>query len=358
MGRFRISSWEEVAADHPDLVVTTRPPDHGRVPVSVDSSPARESGDAVLRLPGALVGPVGVHFEDRLLLDSVHYMPDVWRTTNWLPFRLAEGDWAELDEPDATVVDGPLLFVDAVNGRANFGHFVHDSLAYAPLQHVLAAAGHETVAFVPEWSFESQQRLADLCFLGKRDRPWHAWYQCEDLYVAPRQFRMDNPPASRDVLPQRSWEWLAGRIPECSEHRALPPSGPPVYLTRAWGYFGEASAPQGRNFSNGPAVDRVAADLGFTAIDCSSTPVLDVIRAVAVAPAVVGVHGAQLAHILWANDAAKVVELEGPGGCWRSTRALAAGRSLARTSVRASLEGDRVVLDLDALKTALTEALS
>ena len=40
------------------------------------------------------------------------------------------------------------------------------------------------------------------------------------------------------------------------------------------------------------------------------------------------------------------------------TRALAAGRSLARTSVRASLEGDRVVLDLDALKTALTEALS
>jgi len=101
------------------------------------------------------------------------------------------------------------------------------------------------------------------------------------------------------------------------------PVGPPIYLWREWGAFGIDVPIVGRDFDNGAEVDKCFSERGFELVDPLAVPVAEVIRKVAAAPFVAGLHGAQMAHILWANSRSIQLELIGPYGVSENHRALA-----------------------------------
>jgi len=318
-GEARLTTWEQVAAEHPELVLA---PELAVEPVPTrwDGWRAETAPGAVLRLTDAVCGEFGVLWNGQLLVDDVHYAPESWPREHWSPFiDLGRG----MFDHEITVgqqVAGPALYVDCLNGSRNFGHFVHDSLPYAMLQRELADLGVVADALVPEWSFPSQEWLAERLFGGQVRRSAR-WARVEELLVPTRQLWL-SPTRSR--IPVARYQALAEALPELVEVRRSPPSGPPVYLWREWGVYGVASAEQGRSYTNGAEVDALLAREGYEFVDPLALPVAEVLSRLAAAPRVVSLHGAQGGNLLWANESADFVEMAGPGGALGTNLILAA----------------------------------
>jgi len=343
----RVVSWSQLAAERPELVaMPQRSVDY--VPTKVLGQSGEYAVTNALRLHDALVGRIGVVFDDVIVVDDAHYVPREWRDADWLPFQ-ATGDECRISADPVRTIDQPVMYVDALNGRRNFGHFTFDTLPYAAVQAALAADGIAAAALVPDWSFVSQRELATRLFAAQEHRELE-WLHVRDLLLPPRQFEYAD---HHRRVPRESLQWVAAALPEIEAIRSAPPSGPPVYLWREWGYFGEASVHQFRNFANGPEVDAACEAAGFVAIDAATTPVMDVIAAVAAAPAVAGVHGAALGHFLWANRHGRLIELTGPNGSWGVFQVMAQCLDLPSTVVRATANGDHPVMNIDTLTAAL-----
>jgi hypothetical protein len=308
VSRLRLVSWQQLADERPELLV-----EYGAAPprsLEVLERPGEDPGAPVLALTDALVASPGVIFQDYLLVDDVHYVPPDWSTQSWSPYTEVDDGWYEYDGEADREVRGSALFVDAFGGWNNFSHFVRETLPYAAIQSDLAEHGIDVPALLPAWAYPSQAHLAGELFsssaarLGERVR-------VERLLVAPRQWIIDDGPHLSGTyrVPQRLLRRIAAAWQDVVELQEASPSSDSVYLWRDWTIFPEGTDPVERAPANGGEIDDLLAERGFRKIDPLETPVHEIIRAVASAPVVIGLHGAQMAHVLWANRSATCIEL-------------------------------------------------
>jgi hypothetical protein len=353
-GSARLVTWQELASERPELIVST-----GLVAEfqsrEILGRPGEEAPTAVLRLPGAIVGPVGVLFEDCLIADDAHYLPCDWQATSWSPYSATDDDRWAYSFSIGQAIPGQVLYVDTAVAVRNLSHFVREALPYGTIQADLARAGIDVAALLPQWRFASQVALASRVFTRTAFRA-ASWILVEELLLPPRQWRvvldLDRKPTLR--VPARALQRLARWWPELFEAQHSPPSGPPVYLWREWGYFSPEVQVEGRDFVNGSDIDDVFRGHGFELVDPTTTPIDDVIHKVASAPMIAGLHGAQMAQVLWANARSVQLELTGPDGASANHEALAEaiGITTIHLSARVRVDG-RTELDLDALRRVL-----
>lgn len=354
--QLRYSSWTDLARERPELVVA---PDLG-----VELEPREFFGPgrpgevpprAVLRLERAVVCPVGVIFEDLLLTDDIHFMPHDWRTQHWLPYSPGEGEDTWVADVEVTEhVAGTALFIDVFCANGSFGHFVHDTVSYSTIHADLAERGIDVPALVIDWPYASQRTLADELFGPMMVKPT-APFTIDELLLPARQLRVDTWVKR---IPADAMRRVAGAIPRVADARRAAPTGPPVYLRRTWGAFGRGIAVQGRDYRNGEAVDAWLDDAGFLTLDPGAMDVMDVLDAVARAPMVVGVHGAQMTHVLWANEHCSVLEMMGPKGSADFVGAMLQGTGQPWLTVNADATDDGPAMGLDKLADAVARGRS
>jgi hypothetical protein len=350
----RLVTWDDLAAERPDLVMACDPTSL-REPLSVLGRDGEDPGAEVLVLPDAIIGPMGIVFDDRLLADDVHYLPPDWVDQPWASYENVGGDCFRFTGDVEVAIEGSALFVDSFGGRGNFSHFVRETLPYGLLQADLAARGVDVPALLPEWRFRSQRDLASH-FFGSTVSKTDAWTRVERLLVARRRWIIDDNPRLpvHYRVPRRELRRLASAWPQIARAREERPTGAPVYLWRQWGEFVPGVRLEDRSLANGRDIDQMLDDRGFWRIDPLFTPVREVIRAVAQAPIVIGLHGAQMAHILWANQHATHVELVAGSGVNEFHRVLADALDLPTVRVGGQADDDTGMTVVQIEKLAVT----
>lgn len=359
--RARLVTWDELAIEYPQLVIA-RVSNLRREPDTILGRAGEDPGAEILALPGAVIGPMGAFFDGRLLADDLHYLPPDWVDEPWPAYSLAPDDRFVSTGEIVRHISGPALFVDTFGGLGNFSHFVRETLPYGVIQADLLAGGIEAPALLPEWRFDSQRYLAGE-FFGPTVTKDDAWTRVDTLLVVRRRWIIDDNPRLSVTyrVPRRELWRVARRWPEILEMQDAPPTGAPVYLWRDWETFGPTIRPEDRTVSNGAAIDALLADRGFQTIDAITTPVAEVIRAVAQAPVVAGLHGAQMAHIAWANRSSVHLELAPFPDVNEFHRALADALDLPTVRVAAvpSTSADGVgAVDLDELARTVDALLA
>lgn len=358
--RARLVTWDELAQAYPQFVID-RVPELRREPLVVLGRDGEDPGAEILALPGAIIGPMGVYFDGHLLADDVHYLPPDWVEQSWPAYSAAGDGWFVASGEIEREIDGTALFVDSFGGLGNFSHFVRETLPYGLLQADLLAGGIDAPALLPTWRFPAQADLAAE-FFGPTVEKNDAWTRVEKLLVVRRRWVIDdNPRLPVNYRVPRRELWRVARFwADIAAVQDAPPTGAPVYLWREWDVFGPSIRAEDRSLANGLAVDRLLEDRGFLRIDPLTTPVHDVIRAVAAAPVVAGLHGAQMIHVAWANRSAVHVELTAGEAVNEHHRVLADALDLptVRLAGQADDPGKELAsVDLDELATTLDELL-
>jgi hypothetical protein len=351
--RARLSTWPELLERRPDLVAFPALSTHFQRRRLFDT-PGDEAPRTALRVPEAVVGPIGVIVGDAIVVDDAHYMPHDWLDQNWLPFTVLADGLVEIDLKVTSHLGGTLLYADVMAGKNSWGHFLHDSLTYAPIQRILAEQGVEAPALMPgEWPYLSMRLLTGRLFDTTAVRP-PDWFSVEHLLLPPRQFRLD-PRFIR--MPSASLRDIIASVPEAKESRAEG-VGPPVYLYREWGRFGKGIGVQGRNYTNGPEVDQTLESLGFLRFDPEVDDLITILRAVARAPVIVGLHGSQMNHALWGSPSAVTVEMTGPDGSNIANGAMLRSLGHRWETLTSEDTPDGPTMPIDRLRTAVAQWLA
>jgi hypothetical protein len=282
----------------------------------------------------------GVAWRGLWLSASIHYMPDHWRGEAWLPGKMTEDGTAIDLNPDlihpTTTIEKPVLLIDSLVGSYNFGHSIHDSMPYGLLFQRARKVIPELRPITTPFKFQNQQQIFSVVF----DCPYRKCVlhgngsHVKKLVLARRQSIMNTSsefPDDRWSLPFagirhiRSALHAALQIPE--EIGLLPGAAPHNVFLHRFPNAAEqrpGSVLQGRNFSNHYRLFEALMKESFFVFEPGWMTLEQIGGMLARASTVAGVHGAQLANLVFCRPLTRIFEIRGYPGNWRSIEALCA----------------------------------
>lgn len=329
---FHHKTFDELKS-HPDLTYIPR----SRVlaaQIESDGLILNDTGDDLIILDNAIiVDRGGVIWKDNWISDTIHYMPPDWKDVPWLPGIYNKAD-KTIDIYEECIretgnIEYPVLWVDSFPANHNFGHFVHDTLPYGIVFQRSRMLEPQIRPLLVPMNFRNQRSLFSVVF----DYPYEqctfsqAGYRFKKLYLARRQTDMTSANwtlsfsgirHARNVA-QNKWG-VQGLTSDYND------SLYDVYLHRIQNIdeLRSRGLLLGRDFSNFNEMLNGLLKVGFLALDPGSLDINIVANMMSRAKTVVSVHGAGLANLIFCRKEARIFEIRGKGGAWRSLEALSA----------------------------------
>ncbi len=358
MLRCRLATFDDLAR-HPaaHYIPATRAPER-----EIDSHGLRivDTPDDLVVLNDAIIVPnAGVVWQGLWAGESIHNMGGDFRTKSWLP-----GHWDEasgtigFDEKLVTpthVVEEPVLMFDTMVGKANFGHFVHDTLPYALVLRRAHALFPDIRFHMAQLHFPNQVRLFAAAFGHQVEAAIDVrGARLRRLVLARRQSMMGGPAV---------WS-----MPFAGLRHAR------AATLRAWGLEGNAGTLkvflhrfddiadrravgmlQGRNFNNTDALLIGMLRAGFVALEPGRARIEEIADLLSRAETVASLHGAGQGNLLFCRPGTRVFELRSHAGNWRSWEAtsLVLGHDFGAVVQPVPPPGKKPFLDVDAIVKAV-----
>jgi hypothetical protein len=283
--------------------------------------------DCVVLDNAAIIARGGIMWRRKWCADEFHYMPPDWRDANWLPGQMEHRTSTITLHPDVmsqTFFDArPLFFIDNFVGARNFGHFIHDTIAYAAIFRRLRVEIPGLTPLLLPLPFPNQRQIFEAlfelpmsaCLLNTRP------FIASRLYVPRRQTRL-----SGDIwnMAHRGLRDAAARLRDRWAGDIVP--GPTkIYLHRTQDVAAlqAQGSLHGRDFYNVAELCHRLADAGVVIFEPGKLPVNVIAPLLALASQVTAIHGAGLANLVFCASGTNILEITSHGGAWGSLEAVA-----------------------------------
>lgn len=241
-----------------------------------------------------LVGRFGIwrNPDDEICSEAVYNHPDF--------ISLGEDKWsAQLIVPNPLILEGAWTSLCSNwNRGGNYFHWLTDGLTRLLVRDSLP---EDTRILIPPNPSSFVKETIEL--LGLSDKAVEMPAAC----LKPERYYFCSPMVMTGVRNPLGFAWLRKAFSPFYAERG---SGNPIFLTRRGG----ARVPE--NISE---LEKYVEKIGFEIIDCGKIKVAEQISKISGATAVIGLHGAAMTNILWAQAGTPVLEIFDPGylnGCY------------------------------------------